>query len=151
MGYPQLKMNNQPPAISITSTNLGTCPLTHHICKSHIPRNKAKILLLVSASKFWEGRRKVIAFVCVKSHKLTPGTLFMAGGGHLPGEVRAASTRTPDFDVSPTCLPTAPAACVLWLPELSFPHHRFTQLLSSCHNNSAVRRKREREEGEKEK
>lgn len=34
-------------------------------------------------------------------------------GGHLQREVRAASIRTPDFDVSPTCLHTAPAACAL--------------------------------------
>lgn len=34
-------------------------------------------------------------------------------GGHLQGEVRAASTHTPDFDVSPTCLHTTPAACAL--------------------------------------
>lgn len=59
-GLPSAEGEQPPPA----TNNWGTCSLTHHICKSHIPRNKDEILLLVSASKFWEGHREVIAFVC---------------------------------------------------------------------------------------
>lgn len=97
-----------------------TCLLIHHICKSHIPRNKAKILLLVYASKFWEGHTKVIAFVCAWTHKLTPGTLFMAEGSFTRRGESSKHTY-PDFDVSPTCLHTVPAPCVLWLPKPSPP------------------------------
>lgn len=72
MGYAQLKVNNH----FLLST-------TQVFVSSHT--TSAKAIFQGTKLRFyywslWEGCRKVIAFVCAWTHKLTPGTLFMAGG-----------------------------------------------------------------------
>lgn len=138
-GLPSAEGEQPPPA----TNNWGTCSLTHHICKSHIPRNKDEILLLVSASKFREGHREVIAFVCVRTHKLTPGTVFMAGGSFTRrGE---SSKHTYPWLWCVTHLPSHSSSRLSALITRAFPPplHSAAFILPQ---QQPVRRKGEREE-----